>query len=96
MLDRDDIKDEFRTEWNRIKNSISFYETINDWWVIQAKPQIKKFFKDKGREESAKKYGTLEFLEFKLNRIYDKLNKTGEMNYFEVKGIKDRISVIKA
>ena len=96
MLDRDDIKDEFRTEWNRIKNSISFYETINDWWVIQAKPQIKKFFKDKGREESAKKYGTLEFLEFKLNRIYDKLNKTGEMNYSEVKGIKDRISAIKA
>ena len=96
MLDRDDIKDEFRTEWNRIKNSINFYDTINDWWVIQAKPEIKKFFKDKGREESAKKYGTLEFLEFKLNRIYDKLNKTGEINYSEVKGIKDRISAIKA
>ena len=49
----------------------------------------------KGREENSKKYGMLEFLEYKLNRLHNKLNKTGEINYSEVKAIKDRITSIK-
>ena len=51
MLDREDIKNDFRTEWNRIKSSISFYDSINDWWELHAKSEIKKFFMYKGREE---------------------------------------------
>ena len=95
MLEDVYIKEEFRVKWGSIKSVISFYDTINDWWELHAKPQIKIFFIDKGREESRKKYGVLQYLEFKLNRIYDKLNKTGQMNYSEVKEIKDRINSIK-
>ena len=95
MLDRVDIKSDFRTEWNRIKSSISFYDSINDWWELHAKSEIKKFFMYKGREENAKKYGMLEYLEYKLNRLHNRLNKTGEINYSEVKEIKDRITSIK-
>ena len=60
-----------------------------------AKYQIKNFFIDIGKEENQKKYGLLEYLERKLNRLYDKLNKTGQMDYQEVKRLKDRISSIK-
>ena len=95
MLEDHYIKEEFRVEWGRIRNIISFFDTINDWWELYAKPQIKRFFIDKGREESRKKYGILQYLEVKLNRLYDKLNKTGVMNYSEVKEIKDRINSIK-
>ena len=83
-------------EWTRIKNAIPFYDFLNVWWEIHAKPQIKRFFIDKGREESSKTYGLLKYLEAKLNRIYDKLNKSGQVTYSEIKDVKDRINAIKS
>ena len=95
LLDDKIIKDRFKIEWDRIKSYISFYDTIINWWEMYAKYQIKNFFIDIGREENHKKYGMLEYLELKLNRLYDRLNKTGQMDYKEVKRIKDRINSIK-
>ena len=79
-------------KWDGIKNNINRYDTINDWWEVYAKTQIKKFFINKGREENAKKYGLLEYLEYKLNRLYEIQNRTGQLNYPEVKEVKDRIN----
>ena len=95
LLDDKIIKDRFKIEWERIKSYVSFYDTIINWWEMYAKYQIKNFFIDIGREENQKKYGMLEYLELKLNRLYDRLNKTGQMDYKEVKRIKDRINSIK-
>ncbi|CAL4118372.1 unnamed protein product, partial [Meganyctiphanes norvegica] len=87
LLDNKIIKDKFRIEWVRITNAIVNYDTINDWWEMHAKYQIKYFFIDIGKEENQKKYGMLEYLELKLNRLYNNLNNTGRMNYEEVKTI---------
>ena len=95
LLEDKIIKDKFKIEWVNIKKSINAYDTINDWWEMHAKFQIKNFFVDIGKEENQKKYGLLEYLEFKLNRLYEKLNRTGQMNYEELKTLKDRISSIK-
>ena len=95
LLEDKIIKDRFKIEWDRIKNFISFYDNIINWWEMYAKYQIKNFFIDIGKEENQKKYGMLEYLEHKLNRLYDRLNKTGQMNYQEVKRLKDRINSIK-
>ena len=62
---------------------------------MHAKYQIKNFFVNIGKEENIKKYGRLEYLEFKLNRLYEILNRTGEVNYLEIKSFKDRINAIK-
>ena len=70
LLDDVHIKEDFKLEWAKIKNTICRYDSINKWWECYAKVQIKKFFIRKGREESQKKYGLLEYLEFKLNRLY--------------------------
>ncbi|CAL4162002.1 unnamed protein product, partial [Meganyctiphanes norvegica] len=40
-------------------------------------------------------YGLLNLLEYKLNRIYEKCNRTGELKYVEIQQLKDRITVIK-
>ena len=96
LLDKDNIKEDFQIEWDGIKNNINRYDTINDWWEIYAKTQIKNFFINKGREENAKKYGLLEYLEYKLNRLYEIQNRTGQLNYPEVKEVKDRVNAIKA
>ena len=41
------------------------------------------------------KQGLLYYLESKLNRMYEILNRTGEINYAEMKEIKDQINMIK-
>ena len=71
------------------------YDTINHWWVMYAKIQIKNFFINISKEQSQMKYGLLELLEIKLNRLYEKVNRTGEANYDEIREIKDRINSIK-
>ena len=95
LLDRKDIKEKFKIEWGKIKTFISFYDSINTWWDMYAKKQIRFFFIKIGRDEAQMKYGLLHLLEHKLNRLYDGLNKTGLIDYNEVKVIKDRINRIK-
>ena len=43
----------------------------------------------------AKKYGLIEYLEFSLNELYNEINLTGNLQYGEVKRIKNRIDEIK-
>ena len=54
LLDNDEIKDKLNKEWNRIKSFIEFYDSINTWWELYAKYQIKKIFIEIGREENQK------------------------------------------
>ena len=95
LLERDDIKEKFKNEWQKMKCVINKYDSINTWWDMYAKKQIRTFFTEIGKQEYQMKQGLLYYLEFKLNRIYEKLNKTGEINYAELKEIKDRINMIK-
>ena len=95
LLNDDNIKIRFQEEWTKIKSEIRYYDTINIWWEMHAKFQIKKFFITVGKEESEKKFGLIQFLECKLNRLYDKCNKSGQIEYSEVKQIKDRINDLK-
>ena len=44
LLENKIIKDRFKSEWERIKSSISFYDSIINWWEMFAKYQIKDFF----------------------------------------------------
>ena len=68
LLDSDKIKYRFKGEWDKIKTKIGFYESINTWWEMFAKHEIRNFFKKVGKEEKLKKYGLLQFLEHQLNR----------------------------
>ena len=43
-----------------------------------------------------KNYGSLNFLEYSLNRLYNQVNISGIVDYSEIKEIKDKISNIKA
>lgn len=95
LLDRKDIKEKFNIEWGKMKNVINNYDSINTWWDMHAKKQIRFFFIKIGKDEAQMKYGLLHLLEYKLNRLYDNLNKTGLIDYQEVKSIKDRINMIK-
>ena len=95
LLDDDNIKTRFNKEWTRITNAIRYYDTINIWWEMYAKIQIKNFFIDIVKEENQKKYGLIQYLEYKLNRLYDKCNKTGKIEYMDVKQLKDRINELK-
>ena len=48
-----------------------------------------------GKIENRKKYGMLHYLEFYLNKLYNKLNIEGRIDYMKVKDLKDRINNIK-
>ena len=60
LLKDDNIKSKFKNEWEKIKGAINNYDSINNWWNMYAKSQIKKFFVNIGKEENIKKYGRLE------------------------------------
>ena len=77
LLEDKNIKTRFKNEWDKIRYAIQYYDSINIWWEMHAKFQIKKFFIIVGKEENERKYGLIQFLECKLNRLYDKCNKTG-------------------
>ena len=95
LLELPDIESKFKMEWGRIKSFKNRYANINSWWDSYAKPQIKNFFMRIGREEKQKKYGLLNFLEYSLNRLYNEVNISGNVDYSKIQMIKDRIENIK-
>ena len=78
-----------------MKLSINKFDSINTWWDIYAKKQIRTFFNVIGKQENQMRQGLLYYLESKLNRMYENLNRTGEIDYAEMKEIKDQINMIK-
>lgn len=95
LLDNSEIKDSFKEEWDRLTFMINRYDSINDWWEFCAKKNIKTFFINKGKIENQKKYGMLKYLEYSLNRLYNRNNITNKIDYDRVKSIKARITNIK-
>ena len=95
LLDLPDIDLRFKEEWEKIKSVKNRYTNVNNWWDKHAKPQIKKFFVKIGKEENQKKYGLLSFLEYRLNRLYNEVNISGNVDYSKIKILKDRIDNIK-
>ena len=85
----------FADKWGSLTHFIDNFSNINEWWESFAKKEIKKFFIERGKVESRKKYDTLNYLEYSLNRLYNKLNITGELDFQQVKYLKDRINNIK-
>ena len=74
----------------------SKFDNINEWWDLYVKKQIKYFFIREGKELNEKKYGMIKFLEHCLNRVYNKINVTGSLDYDEVKILKSRIDELKS
>ena len=51
LLERDDIKEKFKNEWQKMKCVINKYDSINTWWDMYAKKQIRTFFTEIGKQE---------------------------------------------
>ena len=95
LLDKEVIKEKFRTEWVKMGSIKNRYDNLNEWWDLYAKKEIKNFFIIEGKKEMAMKYGLIEYLEFCLNELYNNVNLTGNLQYGEVKMFKDRIDELK-
>ena len=95
LLELEDIDTLFKIEWDRIKTSKNNYKNINEWWDKYAKKEIKSFFIKTSKREAQNKYGLLKYLEYCLNRKYNELNLSGNIDYSEIKNLKDRINSIQ-
>ena len=95
LLNLPDVNVKFRNRWVYLISLINRYDNINEWWEYYAKKEIKRFFIEMGKIENRKKYGMLHYLEFYLNKLYNKLNIEGRIDYMKVKDLKDRINNIK-
>ena len=95
LLKIPNVINKFADIWGSLTHFIDNFSNINEWWESFAKKEIKKFFIERGKVESRKKYDTLNYLEYSLNRLYNKLNITGELDFQQVKYLKDRINNIK-
>ena len=95
LLDNKRIKEKFKKEWVKMGSIKNRYDNLNEWWDIHVKKEIKKFFIREGKKEMAMKYGLIEYLEFCLNELYNNVNLTGNLQYEEVKMLKDRIDELK-
>lgn len=95
LLKNVDIKERFKTEWEKMVLVKARYRSINEWWDVYVKKQIKFFFKKEGKNEMEKKYGLIKYLEYSLNKLYNEINLTGKLQYGRVKVLKDRIDELK-
>ena len=95
LLNNERIKQLFSIEWNRLKFVINRYSNINEWWERCAKKAIKSFFIKQGKLENQKKYGLLKYLEYSLNRLYNKNNLEHKIDYSKVRKLKNKIFEIK-
>ena len=95
LLDDVEIRNRFQEVWNQWCLSKDQYSTVNEWWDLYVKKQIKFFFVKEGKEVMNKKYGLIRYLEYSLNRLYNNLNNNGQIAYDRVKIIKDRIDDLK-
>ena len=96
LLEDEGIKNSFKLEWRKYCLNIKFYKDINSWWDTYAKKEIKFFFIKKGKELAKKKYGLIQFLEEDLNQLYNEMNTNGNIQYNEIKRLKDRIDELKS
>ena len=96
LLEDDDIKEKFKTEWKRMCNVKDRFQNLNEWWDLYVKKEIKSFFIREGKQIIERKYGMIKFLEYCLNRLYNKVNLTGNLEYDEVKILKNRIDELKS
>ena len=69
-MEDENIKGQFQLEWDEIRFNLNKYDTVNDWWELYGKVQIRNIFIEKGKEENQKRYGLLKYLELKFNRLY--------------------------
>ena len=67
---------------------------MNGGRVVQKKA-IKTFFIKQGKIKIQGRYGLLKYLEYSLNRLYNKNNIENKIDYNRVKNFKNRISEIK-
>ena len=96
LLDDNEIKEKFKKEWDRICFNKNRFQNLNEWWDLYAKKEIKSFFVKEGKQIIERKYGMIKYLEYCLNRLYNKINITGDLLYDEVKILKNRIEELKS
>ncbi|CAL4183304.1 unnamed protein product, partial [Meganyctiphanes norvegica] len=95
LLDDIEIKNRFKIEWERLCFDKNRFKNINDWWDLYVKKEIKSFFIIEGKQIMERKYGLIQYLEYCLNKLYNKVNVSGTLQYNDVKMLKDRIEELK-
>ena len=95
LLDDDEVCHNFSLFWQHIRNKISNYDNINQWWEYFAKKKIKTFFILEGKRISSEKFGLINHLEFRLRKLYNNLDASGNLDYQQVKDLKDMIDNLK-
>ena len=68
LLNKTHIKEDFQSLWVNLRERKRFYQQTISWWEDLVKPQVKRFFALRGKEESKLKYGVLNYLELKLRK----------------------------
>ena len=96
LLRDENVKENFANYWGYIKSLIYNYENELVWWETCAKPKIKAFFIKEGKIQSKEKYGLIEYLEYKLKKLYVGLENNNTINYQSVKEIKEHIDKLKS
>ena len=93
ILDKDIVKDNFHTVWDKIKRNRSRFENILCWWEY-AKDQHKRFFISCSKQINQEKYGLLNLLNYQLKEEIGRgvLNKD---NFSVVDSLKLRINSIQ-
>ena len=60
-----------------------------------AKPNIKRFFTNQGKQKSKEKYGLISYLERQFKKLYSELEENNTLNYQKVKYVKGKIDELK-
>ena len=95
LLTKDLIKQNFQTLWLHLQSQKRHYNTIIQWWEELVKPRVKKYFIMQGKEENNFKYGTLNYLEYKLRHQYEIANTSGIINKEIIDTLRIRIETIR-
>ena len=65
------IKANFASMWTYLQNKTTSFPDAICWWEEMAKPNIKRFYIQQGKENKKMQYGLINYLELKLRKHYE-------------------------
>ena len=85
------VKANMGTIWSHLQRKKSSFTNIICWWEELAKPTLKSFYIQQGKEKKKYQMGLINYLEINLRKQYEIANQTGVTNFEEIKSIKQDI-----
>ena len=67
------------------------FPNLIHWWEEMAKPQIKTFYIQIGREQKKFEQGLLNYYDIKLRTLYDKANNDNILEYEMINELKKKL-----